>query len=83
MTLEKMAEILEYGDKNEDTMICIAIEFPFRNIPKGDVGIVVSVDLTKRTFKVKDPFGEIFEAKETEIDMVEYLYNFKKPNAEE
>ena len=75
MTLEKMKEILDDSNKRNDDFYCIAIEFPFKKIPKGDVGSVIDVDLKKRSFTVDCDAGR-FEAKESEIDMVEYMYNF-------
>mgnify|MGYP003112945603 CR=1 FL=1 len=75
MTLEKMKKILDNSNKRNDEFICIAIEFPFKKIPKGDVGSVIDVNLKKRSFTINCKAGR-FEAKESEIDMVEYLYNF-------
>ena len=75
MTLEKMNDILEDSKKRNDEFVCIATEFPFKKIPKGDIGFVVDVNLKKRSFTIECEAGR-FEAKESEIDMVEYLYNF-------
>ena len=74
MTLEKMKKILDNSIKANDDLVCIAIEFPFKKIPKGDIGTVVEVNLKKRSFTIICDAGR-FEAKESEIDMLEYMYN--------
>jgi len=74
MTLEKMKKILDNSSKINDDLVCIAIEFPFKKIPKGDIGAIIEVNLKKRTFTVICDAGR-FKAKESEIDMVEYMYN--------
>jgi hypothetical protein len=74
MTLEKMKKILDNSTKDNDDLVCIAIEFPFKKIPKGDIGTVVEVNLKKRSFTIVCDAGR-FEAKESEIDMLEYMYN--------
>lgn len=74
MTLEKMKTILVNSTKESNSLICLAIEFPFKKISRGDIGTIVEVNLKKRSFTVVCDAGR-FEAKESEIDMVEYMYN--------
>jgi transposase len=74
MTLEEMKKILDKSSKSNSEFVCIAIEFPFKKIPQGDIGTIVGVNLKKRSFTVICTAGR-FEAKESEIDMVEYMYH--------
>jgi hypothetical protein len=74
MTLEEMKKILDYSNETNNQFICIAIEFPFKKIPKGDLGYIVEVDLNKRSFTIDCKAGR-FEAKESETAMLEYLYH--------
>ena len=69
-----MKQILDNSIKENDDLICIAIEFSFKKIPRGDIGTIVDVNLEKRSFTVICNAGR-FEAKESEINMVEYMYN--------
>lgn len=70
-----MKEIHDRSKALGTTFCAIAIGCPFKSMPHGEVGEIVSVDLNTKSFILRRlENNELITGSENEIDLLEYMY---------